>query len=821
MTDQPRGQSVTDSGIEVRAEGPPYLVAALVSVAVLALYVATIAPSTQFWDTSEYIAAAKVLGIPHPPGNPLFVILARVWGEIPMVAHYALRINLLSAVASALASGFLFLVAERFLREIVPHPRWARLSAAFGGVLVGATSFTVWNQSVVNEKVYTLSLLSIALVLWLVVHWGDQPAGERRDHWLLLIVYLVALSATNHLMGLLAIPALLIYAEAAEAEDNLWERLFGAAGLLGAAGVAGYLGLRWWDDHAATAYLVLSVLLFAGTLWLGFRLHASQLVRMGLALASAGVALLFAVGAWPDRQPLPMLAAMLLLALLLTFAFRSGNGRPVLMALGVVAVGVSVWAVLPIRASHFPAINEGEPTTLDAFLAVLSREQYQKGPLIPRQAELLWQYANYIQYFTWQFANDWGLRARDLLALLFAGLGIAGAVRHWQRDRRGALAMTALMVTVTLLLVFYLDFKYGYSVRPGENLLREVRERDYFFIASFQLWGIWVALGLGTILEAAARALPKRIHVTRRWALCAPLLLIALIPFWGNRLTASRADEMFPRDFAWDLLQSVEPYAILITAGDNDQFPLWYMQEVEGVRRDILVANTSLMNTLWHTRQLKRREIFPFDSANAIPLYRDRTWPRPTEPPLSLSYEQINALPALQRTPEGRLFNIGGLRVALPEVLERQQIVTLWLIRENLGKRPIYFSHTAGGQPDVLGLTPYLLGQGLVRKLMSDTIEAQDGIVAMRGLGWVDTERSKTLLFDLYHAESAARERPRGWVDEPSQGVLSLYALLYASMGEHLALQALTSTVTAADTLNAAKASQLAERMFRQTSVYR
>ena len=153
----------------------------------LAIYIATIAPTTQFWDTSEYIAAAKVLGIPHPPGNPLFVLLAHVWGMIPLVAHYALRINLLAAVTSAMASGFLFLVAERFLRDLIPTPRWARIAAAAAGILVGATSFTVWNQSVVNEKVYTLSLFSIALVLWLVVHWGDEPPGERRDHWLLLI----------------------------------------------------------------------------------------------------------------------------------------------------------------------------------------------------------------------------------------------------------------------------------------------------------------------------------------------------------------------------------------------------------------------------------------------------------------------------------------------------------------------------------------------------------------------------------------------------------------------------------------------------------
>src|SRR5438034_7186830 len=78
-------------------EAPPYLMAALVSLGALILYVVTLAPTTQFWDTSEYIAAAYVLGIPHPPGNPLFTLLAHTWGLLPLAAGYAMRINLLAA----------------------------------------------------------------------------------------------------------------------------------------------------------------------------------------------------------------------------------------------------------------------------------------------------------------------------------------------------------------------------------------------------------------------------------------------------------------------------------------------------------------------------------------------------------------------------------------------------------------------------------------------------------------------------------------------------------------------------------------------------
>src|SRR5881409_3744323 len=139
---------------------------------------------------------------------------ARV-GAAPVGTDYARRINLFAAVTSAASAGLWFLIGERWLRPIVPPPAppWARRLAAAAGALVAATGFTVWNQSVVNEKVYTVSVLSIALVLWLVVRWADQtpPPETRRDHHLVLIVYLLALTATNHLMGVLVAPAVLVY----------------------------------------------------------------------------------------------------------------------------------------------------------------------------------------------------------------------------------------------------------------------------------------------------------------------------------------------------------------------------------------------------------------------------------------------------------------------------------------------------------------------------------------------------------------------------------------------------------------------------------
>ncbi|HEV8599332.1 MAG TPA: DUF2723 domain-containing protein, partial [Gemmatimonadales bacterium] len=195
---------------EAPRQPPPYAFAGLLAALVLVVYLLTLAPTTAFWDTSEYIAAAKTLGIPHPPGNPLFVLLAHVFGLLPLAASYAVRINLFAAVTSALSAGLWFLVAERWLRNLVADRR-LRLGAAATGVLVGALSWTVWNQSTVNEKVYTVSLFFMALVTWLAVHWGDDEPGPHRDRWLILIAYLLALTSTNHMMGVLAAPAVIVY----------------------------------------------------------------------------------------------------------------------------------------------------------------------------------------------------------------------------------------------------------------------------------------------------------------------------------------------------------------------------------------------------------------------------------------------------------------------------------------------------------------------------------------------------------------------------------------------------------------------------------
>ncbi len=731
-----------------RRDPPPYLWAACTGLAVFLIYVATLAPTTAFWDTSEYIAAAYVLGIPHPPGNPLFTVLAHVWGALPLAAAYAVRINLFAAFTSAATAGLLFLVADRWMRNVVPV-RWARLAAAFAGILVGALTWTVWNQSTVNEKVYTVSMLSTALVLWLGVHWADDSPGQHRDRWLVLIGYILTLSSTNHMMGVLAAPAVAIYV------------IFTEPALL----------LKPW------------------ALWLG--------TLVGLAVSGKWTALVD--GPTGDRA----LVAVVLVALLAYTAWRdAGEFRRPLLYLSILAVVVGIslnYAFLPIRAAQYPPINEGEPTTWRALLDVLNRAQYGKPSVLYRQADFAAQVGNYLQYFGWQFARDWGNVGSRAAMALFTLLGLTGAGALWQRDRRAFWASATLIFTVTLALIFYLNFKYGFSypTRPGlGQVLREVRERDYFFVVSFAVFGLWVAVGFGAVMQGLADALRGRSAPRTAYLLASPVLLLALIPVFGNRVTASRDHETLARDFARDMLESVEPYGILVTAGDNDTFPLWYAQEVEGIRPDVTIANLSLMNTRWHLQQLRRRQTPTFDPAKAAELWKSWSGPKPEDPVLRLSEQELNEMPEAQLVPHNSGVKFGDLQVAFGrDTLILSDLITVFLIRDNIGKRPIYFAWSAGGFPDqTLNLTPYLSTQGLLRRLNEKLLEPGGNIVLNRGLGYLDLARSRELMFGTYTYAAAARDRP-------SQSILSLYSVIYGTTGSSFRAAGDTATAARADSV--------------------
>jgi hypothetical protein len=672
-------------------EAPPYGAAIAVGGAVLLLYALTLAPTTAMWDTSEYLAAARVLGIPHPPGNPLFVLVAHAFALLPLPLEYAARVNLLAATTSAASAALWFLVTHRALRgwDLTRGPRVAIAAAA---TWLGATAFTVWNQSVVNEKVYTLAMLGVAAVAWLALRWHDAPAGSRRaDALLVLIAYLCGLGYANHPAGFLPLPAV-----------GLFVLLRRPATLL-----------RW---------------------------------RM-------------------------LVAAALMLG-----------------------VGLTPFAFQPIRAAHDPPINVGRPTactdgpqlactltgeTWDRLLANVRREQYGGHRVAERQAPLGAQLGMWWLYFRWQWLRDVAGAmpgAQALLALLFLGLGLGGAVVHARRDRGSFAFVAPLVFTLTPALVVYLNFKYGWSQAPElqGTVPREVRDRDYFYLWSFATWAIWAGLGLGAAWQAAARLASGRggLPASRGWWLASPVLLLALVPFVGNLGAAPRRGETFTREWAHDLLQSVEPYAILVTNGDNDSFPLWYAQHVEGIRRDVTLAVVPYLGTDWFVRQLLRERVAPYDGSG-LPAYAALAGAPPTAAPMTLTAAEADAIPQVVQLPGPQRFAHHGIDATIPAgILRRDHLVVLRMVADAFPARPVYFS--LGGYARELGLDDYVVTQGLAQRLLTSPARDNPAYVPYGG-GFLDLERSRALWATYRGPEALLRQRR--WVDDASAGIPAAYAV--------------------------------------------
>jgi hypothetical protein len=431
-------------------------------------------------------------------------------------------------------------------------------------------------------------------------------------------------------------------------------------------------------------------------------------------------------------------------------------------------------------------------------------------------------------YFKWQWLRDSHEVMQGLqfvVAFLFLSLGLLGGYVHWDRDRKTFWYFGPLMFTMTLALIYYLNFKYGWSQSPelGSAVDREVRDRDYFYIWSFSAWGVWAAIGLSFIWEqlayvlggepkqeekAVKKATPARTWPARRgFQLAAPILLIALIPLFANWRFASRSGQYFTQQWAHDYLNSLEPYAVVITNGDNDTFPLWYAQEVEGVRRDVTVAVTTYLDTDWFVRQMIRRPVETYDAAKGPAIYRNQVWKKPSGPPLKMSFADADAIPEYIQITQPQIFRQGNMTLNIqPGYLVRHDLVMLRLIKDALPERPIYVS-TGGGA--TLGLDPYLISQGFVQKLVDHPVANAPGIVQISGLN-LDVPRTKALWDTVYHAPEALIKEG-DWIDRASFGIPYTYAFTGAILKE--AMLATGDTKSADSIMNRVRAIVKAARI--------
>ena len=504
----------------------------------LVVYAATLAPSVTFWDSGEFIAAARVLGIPHPPGTPIFVLLLNVWGKLLSFLPFAVATNFLSAVCTAAAVGLTVVWMGR---------SGAIASAAAAGITAGAM-VSVW-QNATETEVYAASLALALATIVVADRFGRS--GERR--WLVLTSYLLALAIPLHASALIAAPVVIFLAAWRSNVDGV--------------GVS-------QDWHAGAALTGVAVCAIGAS-------------RLSVGMMTVGLALVLAttvVGPRSGRLPRSTVLAMA----------------------ASIAVAFSALLFMLIRARHDPAINQGNPSTWHALIDVIGRRQYDVQGVWPRQAPIWLQLANWFEYADWQFALSLGPTviptvARVTATVLFAVLAVVGAQWHRRVDRRTWTAVLLLLVCGTLGVIVYLNLKAGISFAwelVPDGARHEARERDYFFVLGFWAWGIWT--GMGAMVFAQRLRLPRAVG-----------FIVAGLPIalnWSAVTRRGGVDAELPREVAVSLLDSAPKGAVLVVAGDNDTYPLWYAQRVEHVRPDVTVVTTPLLEAGWYAEELARRE---------------------------------------------------------------------------------------------------------------------------------------------------------------------------------------------------------------------
>ncbi len=472
----------------------------------LATYLSAAAPDLTFWDAAEFMTGAHTLGIPHPPGTPLWILMGKLSALLFSSAAPPRAITLLSVWSSALVGGVGAWMASRWIGA-----RGAVVSAVMAG-----TMYSIWNNATETE-VYGVSLLASVCML---------AAGEY---------------AGRH--------------------DTHPEQRFRARGVI--AFIAG----------------------------LAVPLHLSVLVALPAAVALA----------W--RGPRPTVRAILSWGALLL-------------------LGLSAVAVLPLLSARDPQLDSGNPETLRAMIAVLRREQYAVAGLWPRLAPLWLQVGNFFQWADWQVA--FGLHplptaalGRTTLSVLWAWLALLGVRAVWRHDARVGRGMIVLLVSATLGVVCWLNMRAGPSfgvgvLPPGAG--HEARERDYFFVLGFWAWGLMAGAGAASLATTLARRLPAPVAL-------APLLVV-LVPLIANHPVADRTREpmaSLPRTYARLLLDAVPRNGILLAGGDNDTFPLWYLQQVEDYRSDVAIVTVPLLGAEWYRAELAARRLLAPEAVSRWP----------------------------------------------------------------------------------------------------------------------------------------------------------------------------------------------------------
>jgi len=692
----------------------------------LATYIRTLTPTVPFWDSGEFIATSFILGLPHPPGNPVYTMLGRFMSLIP-VETVAWRVNFMSALASALAVLFTFLITARALRRTFGPGPWTGtqwLCSEIGGLAAAfflAFSTSFW-ESAVEAEVYSLSSLGVIGSIWLAFNWWDNLGRKGNDLLLVLIVYLLSVSTGVHLGTILVAPGLLV--------------------LFWMVRPNYFKDPRFWLGAATIGFFILMLVLDE-------MFETFDIPGIVFLIWFAGVAVLFAM--YPKRFIRNNLFTWWTLA---------------------IVVGFTVQFFLLIRSQQHPMINEGAPETLAAWKDYLLRKQYGPSNPFARRADLGYQIGHmYLRYVGQQFPLTGGLGPFGpdsgwvrLVNFLPFTLFFIGGATNALREKKTFWHFLAQNIVMGPALIFYLNFTD-----------HEVRERDYFFTNSYHFIAIWMGMGAGWVLywlaqalapEAEARAVadaagageapggaapsapPSGLVIpgpARAGLILGSITLVgaSLLPLKTGWYTHDRSGFYIAHDYAYNMLVPLEKDAIVFTNGDNDTFPLWYIQEVEGVRKDVRVVNLSLLNTPWYIRQLRDQE---------------------PKVPISWNDTQLDQVgPYMDEKTQ--------------KVVWVKDIAADNIIATNEWRKPVYLAVTV---PEQLGLERRLSLEGLVYRVHPQEV----------GLHVIDTQKTIHNLYGVFRYQGLLDRNRRYdstvYKDENAQRLVQNYSAAHVQVAYQL-----------------------------------
>jgi hypothetical protein len=747
------------------------IIGAIVFLTCLIVFFLTVQPSVSFWDCGELSAASYGVQITHPPGAPFFILVNRLFSLIPFADNIGFRINTVTVLASAFSVLFLYLVAVRLINNYRKDTSDAVITyiAAAIGALSFAFATAFWFNGT-ESNVFGFSTFLFTFMIWVMMLWyekADEPGSER---YILFIAFILGLSPGVHLMSVLAaVPVgMLFVMKKYYTNDN--DAKYTAKIFAGHVALLIVVAAVMWssqtsstpptqDEYKAYDTKFKMIMFFISVIIMG--VFWKKVFNKNSFYIPIIVGLVANFAVYPGIvKYMPLLItsiagdsffmnALIFAALLGILAYgvwwAKQNKKPVLYLASAAALfailGFSVYTMIIIRANQHPPMNENNPKDIKTLVSYLSREQYGDFPTFKRRfsgepqhqptfanytsdLDYFWRWQMnhmYVRYLLWCYVGreswdqDAGVKFSQLFGIPFI-LGMLGLFYHFRRDWKMASVFLTMFIFMGFMICFYQNQQ---NAQP--------RDREYFYAGSWFVFSIWIAIAISNIIEDIKKFI-KSPSTAKGVSYAFLGIVFLLVPFNMARTNyhyQDRSKNWVPWDYAYNMLQSCEPNAILFTCGDNDTFPLWYMQDVEGVRRDVRVANLSLINTEWYIKELKND--MPYGTQKISMSYTDDQIDKLQPIQFEAKNIDIPVSPNVFKqfgVTDTAVINKGKITFRMNPTLNYgnvkavrvQDLMVKDIVIANNWQRPVYFASTCDDQSKI-GLNPYFKLQGLAYKI--------------------------------------------------------------------------------------------------------